>query len=76
MKKIEPAKNVALMPGRVTDAHCEASAATRKQVEPIANRTAIHHSGVRSLMARRCSQERRAPVRRDDLTAFVYACKL
>src|SRR5690348_11546500 len=42
VKKIDPMKNVIPMPGRVTDDHCDAIAATPKHVDPIANSTPIH----------------------------------
>jgi hypothetical protein len=69
VKKSDPTKNVIPIPGRVTDDHCDAIAATPKQVEPIANSTPIHHpmrSGrhqtpSRSGCAVRCPRRRRLP---------------
>ena len=43
MKKIEPTKNVTPIASRGLEAHCAATAATKKQVDPTANSTAIHH---------------------------------
>src|SRR5664280_1974702 len=47
VKKIEPTKNVTPMPSRGVLAHCAASAATKKHVEPTENSTLIHQLRLR-----------------------------
>jgi hypothetical protein len=44
VKKIEPTKKVMPIPGRDTDAHCDAIEATRKHTEPTAKSAPIHHA--------------------------------
>ena len=68
MKKIDPTKNTAASAAEPTSSTNPGNGPTRKQVEPIANRTPIHHD------ARRGAHQ--TPFRRRESRERPFRCSL